>query len=516
MMSLPLITLDRIAVRQRSRWLLNGSSWQIRSGEQWMVIGPNGAGKTTLVKAIAGILPVVQGKIQYHAFGGMSPTEAISYVASDARRDIWHRESDLDHARSFAGRFNQATTVRELIYGNPIDPLVPFDMQSRLADVAVRFNLDALLDKPALAVSTGEMSRVLVARELIRRPKMLILDEPFDGLDRLGRQDLIEMLDRLATSGLPIILVSHRPEEMLSATTHVLTVDGGRISGARSVDDGSPPIDAASTAVARNRRRYRFNHRPAHREASRRVSAGPLIDMKTVTVRYGDTIVLDRFTWAVKAGEHWAITGPNGAGKSTVLKLISGDCLQVYANRIRLFGKDRGVGQTLWETRGRLGMVSHDLSSGYQKRMSALDVVCSGFFDSVGLYRRCDAVQIATAQSWLAQMGLSGLSQTLFNQLSRGQRQMILIVRAMVKNPELLILDEPCAGLDPENRRAVLSLLEQIGRSGTTGLIVVSHHEDDIPACITHRLLLDQGIVQNSGAVSRQPPPLPPSFKPSS
>ncbi len=514
-MPLPLITIDDITVRLRDQWLLNGSSWQIKSGEQWTVIGPNGAGKTTLAKAIAGLLPVVQGKIHYHAFGGMSPIEAIAYVASDARRDIWHRERDLNHARDFAGRFNQATTVRGLICGHCADLPAPSDLQARLADVAGRFNLESLLDKPALAVSTGEMSRVLVARELIRRPKMLILDEPFEGLDHYGRQDLMEMLDRLAASGLPIILVTHRPEEMLSATTHVLSVDGGRIAGANAVDDASHWFDAASAATAKERRRDRPNHHPAHRDASRRVSLEPLIDMKTVTVRYGDTVVLDRFTWSVAEGEHWAITGPNGAGKSTILKLITGDCLQVYANRIRLFGKDRGVGQTLWETRERLGVVSHDLSSGYQKRVSAMDVVCSGFFDSVGLYRHCDALQIATANRWLAQMDISALSRTRFNQLSQGQRQMILIARAMVKNPNLLILDEPCAGLDPENRHTVLSLLEMIGRGGTTGLIFVSHHEKEIPACITHRLFLDQGVIQHSGAIRPQNPPLPPSFKPS-
>ncbi|MEE4112707.1 MAG: ATP-binding cassette domain-containing protein, partial [Desulfobacteraceae bacterium] len=431
-------------------------------------------------------------------------------------RDIWHQERELDHARGFAGRFHQTTTVRGLICGHRPDLPAPSDMQSRLADVAARFNLEGLLDKPALAVSTGEMSRVLVARELIRRPKMLILDEPFDGLDRVGRRDAMMMLDRLAASGMPIILVTHRPEEMLSVTTHVLSVDGGRIVGAGAVVDASRLFDAAPAAATKDRRPHRSSHHPAYREASRCVSAEPLIDMKMVTVRYGDTTVLDRFTWVVAAGQHWAITGPNGAGKSTVLKLITGECLQVYANRVRLFGKDRGAGQTLWETRERLGVVSHDLSSGYQKHISAMDVVCSGFFDSVGLYRHCNAAQVATANHWLVQMGISALCQTPFNQLSQGQRQMILIARAMVKNPDLLILDEPCAGLDPENRRAVLSLLELIGRSGNTGLIFVSHHEKEIPACITHRLLLDQGVVQGSGALrDRQAPPVPPSFKPS-
>ena len=504
-MTTPLITIDGIAVRLRDRWLLGGMSWQINTGEQWTVVGPNGAGKTTLAKAIAGLLPVVQGKIHYHSFGGVAPMDAIAYVASDARRDLWRRERRLDHGRNFAGRFNEATTVRELMVRERTDRLSLADMEPRLDDLAVRFNLETLLEKPAMAISTGEMSRVLVTRELIRRPQMLILDEPFEGLDRSGRQDLMAMLDRLATSDLPILLITHRFEEMLPATTHMLTLERERIVGAGVVDRSShavfQPVESADAVVLAQRDQRGPRRHPVHRQASRLFSTDPLIDMDAVTVRYDDAIVLDRFTWAVREGEHWALTGPNGAGKSTILKLITGDCLQVYANRVRLFGEDRGAGQTLWEIRERLGVVSHDLASAYQKRMSALDVVCSGFFDSVGLYRDCDAGKIKIARCWLAQMGVSELSRTPFNQLSQGQRQMILIARAMVKSPQLLILDEPCAGLDPENRRMVLGLLEQIGRSGTTGLIFVSHHEMEIPGCITHRLCLDRGRVVCSGAV---------------
>jgi molybdate transport system ATP-binding protein len=228
-----------------------------------------------------------------------------------------------------------------------------------------------------------------------------------------------------------------------------------------------------------------------------------LIDMRDAMVRYGETVVLDRLTWTVRSGEHWAISGPNGAGKSTLLKLITGDCLQVYANTIRLFGEARGTGQTLGEIRHRLGVVSHDLASGYQKRMSAMEVVCSGFFDSVGLYRRCDAGQRAAAAGWLDRLGVSSLSQTPFDQLSQGQRQMILIARAMVKPPQLLILDEPCSGLDPENRKKVIELLEGIGAGGGTGLLFVTHHETEIPACITHRLALDGGRVVACGKVKK-------------
>lgn len=495
----PFITVDDITVRLRERWLLQGSSWRINTGEQWAVTGPNGAGKTTLAKAIAGLLPVVQGKIHYHTFDGIPPVDAIAYVASDARRDIWRRESVLDHGRGFAGRFGDATTVRELIGRQPAEGHPPIDLAARMADVVGRVKLDSLLDKPVLAVSTGEMSRVLVVRALIRRPRMLILDEPFEGLDGSGRQELKTLLDGLAASGLPMVLVTHRSEEMPSAFTHVLTVEKGRIASAKPA--GRTDYPAAPTAVIApaQKMRRRPKRSPLQPKRRRPFSSEPLIDMQAVTVRYGETMVLDRFSWTVMEGEHWALTGPNGAGKSTILKLITGECLQVYANRIRLFGRHRGTGQSLWEIRERLGVVSHDLATGYQKRLSALDVVCSGFFDTVGLYRHPASGQIETARRVLATLGLSALSSIPFDQLSQGQRQLVLITRAMVKRPRLLILDEPCAGLDAENRRIVLDLAVNIAGRGSTGLIVVSHHENEIPICTTHRLFLEHGAVVHSG-----------------
>jgi molybdate transport system ATP-binding protein len=500
-MTAPLITVDDIAVRLRDRWLLDGASWRINTGEQWTVTGPNGSGKTTLAKAIAGLLPVVQGKIHYHAFDGIPPVDAIAYVASDARRELWRRERTLDHSRGFAGRFGEPTTVRRLIERQPSGFRPPPGRKNRMPGVVARLHLESLLDKPIQAVSTGEMSRVLVARALIRRPRMLILDEPYEGLDRSGRQELRAMLDGLESSGLPMVLIAHRAEEMLSACTHVLTVEQGRIAAARAVVRTVHDTVAAAVATS-------ADEAPGHPKRSRLhpgnrgpLSSETLIDMQAVTVRYGDTTVLNRLTWTVMEGQHWVVTGPNGAGKSTLLKLITGECLQVYGNRIRLFGRHRGTDQSLWEIRERLGVVSHDLAAGYQKRMSALDVVCSGLFDSVGLYRRPDPGQIETARRWMARVGISALSAVPFNQLSQGQRQLVLITRAMVKSPRLLILDEPCAGLDGENRQRVLALVAQIAGSESTGLIFVSHHENEIPACSTHRLVMDHGMAVHSGPV---------------
>jgi len=497
----PLITVDAIAVRLRDRWLLEGASWQINTGEQWAVVGANGAGKTTLVQAVAGLLPVVQGKIHYHALEGLPPTEAIAYVAGDECRRLWRRERHLDHARNFAGRFNAATTVRQWLDNQPGPRLPTRQRNLRLADLIRELHLERLLEKPLMAISTGEMSRVLLARELVRRPKMLVLDEPFEGLDATGRSELKAVLDRMAAMGLPMVLVVHRPEEMLASTTHLLSLDNGRITAAKPVD--RRPAHPIQTTPGTTLTAKAFTPSPTPETQFTTGSTGSetLVEMQSATVRYGDTIILDRITWAVRSGEHWSVTGPNGAGKSTLLKLITGACLQVYANRIRLFGRERGPEQTLGDVRERLGVVSHGLARAYQKQMSAMDVVCSGFFDSVGLYRHCDAGQRKAAVGGMERLGLSALASNAFNQLSQGERQMILIARAMVKRPRLLIMDEPCSGLDPANRGRVLDLVERIGRGGATGLIFVTHHEQEMPPCITHRLELAHGRVAACGPV---------------
>jgi len=334
-----LITVDAISVRLRDRWLFDGLSWRIKAGEQWTVAGPNGAGKTTLAKAIAGRLPVVQGNIHYHNLGCEAPTEAIAYVASDTRRALWLRERRLDHARDFSGRHHDATTVGQWLALQRVQGCDAGQARQALSDISGIFRLQDLLDKPLMAVSTGEMSRVLLARELIRRPKMLILDEPFEGLDTTGRRELTAILDRLAVSGLPMVLVVHRPEERLAATTHMLTLDDGRIAAAGPITELADDFLGSWTAGCPLKERPDTLSIPELARDPLTPGDEPLIDMRDTTVRYDETVVLDRLTWTVKKGEHWAITGPNGAGKSTLLKLITGDCLQVYANSIHLFGE---------------------------------------------------------------------------------------------------------------------------------------------------------------------------------
>ena len=162
--------------------------------------------------------------------------------------------------------------------------------------------------------------------------------------------------------------------------------------------------------------------------------------------------------------------------------------MQAYANEIYLFGQRRGTGESIWEIKTRLGVVSTELQRNYRKRIPALNVVRSGFFDSMGLYRQCTEAQLSVADQWIEQLKVIPLMNRRYDQLSFGERKMVLITRAMVKSPEVLILDEPCQGLDPSNRRRVLALVDHIGQTTDTQIVFVTHRPDEIPACTTHWL----------------------------
>ncbi len=488
----PFITMRNITVRLRDRWLLENTTWEIRRGEQWVVWGANGAGKSTLARTLMGHMPVVQGEVVRHYLddpvvaAGRRP---MALVSSEQYHHLFQREGLLGEMRHFSGRLQDRTLARDLlILQNGTVPAASAHRERVLS----AFDLGVLLDKPMDALSSGEMRKLLLVRALLPDPCLLILDEPFNGLDTVSREQLEAVLRRLAEAGTQLVLITHRLEEIGDLFSHVLHLANGRVAWQgekqaflQRLAQREIPASASSGLPAATRP-------PFEASAS---ALEPLILMRDVTVRFGDHLVLDRVNWTVRPGEHWAITGPNGAGKSTLLALVTGDQLQAYANEIVLFGRPRGSGETLWEIKRKIGHLGDVLQARYQRQVTAFDVICSGFFDSVGLYRQCDDTQRRTARQWVDHLGLADLAGRPMAQLSFGQQRLALVARAMVKNPRLLILDEPCNGLDGYHRQRLLTILSRIIRGGATQLLYVSHRPDDLPAGITHRLCLAAGRV---------------------
>ena len=205
---------------------------------------------------------------------------------------------------------------------------------------------------------------------------------------------------------------------------------------------------------------------------------------------YGDKVVLDGLNWQLKRGEHWKILGPNGVGKSTMLSLISGDNPQAYANDLTLFGMKRGSGETVWDIKKHIGLLSSSFQTSYRVKTSVLMTVISGFYDSVGVYSNYSDLEEKKAMEWLKLVRLDQKARNPLHSLSFGEQRMVLIIRAMVKHPPLLILDEPCQGLDEINRYTVLKLIDIIALQSDTTLLFVSHHSEDMVESISRELHL--------------------------
>jgi len=492
----PFLTLDRVALRLRDRFVFENTSWQIRSDEHWAVIGANGAGKSTLVKAIAGNVPIVRGRAVYHFMGesGMSPNGQVARVAFDTETDFYRSKAGFD---SFSDEQDGELTVAETILWGSSTHDRP--KEARLREIARHLAIEHLLGRASCILSGGEAKKVLIARALLQSPNLLILDEPFEGLDERGKAELKELIDRLMSGPMRIILVTHRFEEISPKITHVLCVKDCRVMLQGPAEEILKPERIpqifGDEGLGEEGKGLYFK---AQKESQ---TSGPqeLIAMKNTTVRYGGHIVLDHIEWRVRRGENWAVLGPNGAGKSKLLELITGDNVQGYANEIHLFGRRKGSGESIWEIKEKLSMVSAEFQMRYQKRIPAYDVICSGFFDSVGLYQSCTEEQHQAVREWLGLLKMDEVARKRFDHLSHGQQRLILLARAMVKSPLLMILDEPCDGLDYANRRKVLEFIEFIGSQTATDLIYVTHHKDELPACITHALVLAKGKIEAVG-----------------
>ncbi len=493
----PLITLDGVTLRIRDRHVLKSTHWMIEKGQSWAVLGPNGSGKSTLIQAIAGKVPVVGGSILRH--DPMAHPDAIGYVSFELQHQIIANEQSKDDARYFSGKLDNHLTVRHFMEtsGENEEHVSPAAKQ-----IFSLLGLARLMDRPIRSLSNGEMRKVLISRAVLKTRGLLILDEPFDGLDSHAGKALKIAINALIRSRYQILLVTHRVDEILPEITHVICLK----------DCGVVFAGPRTQAMIPEKLKRLYDREPGKNsrqttDVSRSIDTGDsvfpvVIQVRNASVTYGDQIIFQHLNWCVRKGENWAITGPTGSGKTTLLQMVSGDHPQAYANEIYLFGQRRGSGESVQEIKQHIGRCSAEFQVNYRKPIQGFEVVLSGFFDSIGLYRQASQHQRNLADVWLERLNMSHLREKRFDHLSYGERRAILLARAMVKSPEILVLDEPCQGLDPFSREMILALLEDICNKSDTQLLVVTHLLTEVPKCITHILDMKTGNVTASSSGS--------------
>ena len=451
------------------------SDLRIQQGESWAFVGSNGSGKSALARALASELVQLQGESHgdFHNIVRLSFEQLQKLVEEE-----WQRNNTdlLSPDEDDTGR-----TAAEIIQEQVKDP-------QRCATLAAQFGITKLLDRRFKYLSTGETRKTLLCQVLMQQPDLLVLDEPFDGLDVNARAQLAELLAGLAQQGQTLVLVLNRFDDIPPFVQHVGVLADCTLATIGPREQVMADALVAQLAHSENLQGMAL---PEPEDPTQRVrpADGPLIILRNGVVEYNDRPILHGLSWQVDQGQHWQIVGENGAGKSTLLSLITGDHPQGYSNDLTLFGRRRGSGETIWDIKRHIGYVSSSLHLDYRVSSSVRNVITSGFFDSIGIYQAVSDRQLFLTNQWLDLLGLGGSKgDTPFHSLSWGQQRLALIARGLVKHPALLILDEPLQGLDPINRQLVRRFVDVLISEGDTQLLFVSHHAEDAPACITHRL----------------------------
>ncbi len=363
---------------------------------------------------------------------------------------------------------------RSFLLSGP-DTLQRRQYQQHLYDM---MGLKPLLGQYIIALSSGELRKFQLAKTLMAQPTTLILDEPYIGLDTEARALLTSLLDSLLSLSpqLCLYLVLSRPGDVPPFVTHIQNVKGQ----VWPVPEGTLPTQATTA------------------DSSKSLTTDtPVAEMRHVTIAYGERTILSDLSWTIHQGECWALTGSNGSGKSTLLSLICGDNPMAYAHDIRLFGRQRGSGESIWDIKRRIGYVSPELARSYQRPLPALHVVASGLKDTVGLYVHPTEAECRQCMDWMHTFGVDDLAHRPFTQLSGGEQRLLLVCRAFVKNPQLLILDEPLHGLDEPRRQLVRTVIERYCRLPDKTLIMVTHYPEELPACITdHKILTNTNDIK--------------------
>jgi molybdate transport system ATP-binding protein len=487
-----LLSLQNVSLVYRALPALRDISWTLRPGQQWAWLGPNGAGKTSLANIVSGQASHFSGEFERAA----SLREAgVGYVCFERARALCDRDRKLDDSEFRADANDPGTTVRSLILANRQSDTVFENWVQRLG-------IDKILDRGLRFISTGEMRKTLLIAAILDNPGLLILDSPLDGLDLATQLEMRQVIEELLASSMALLLLCRQIEDVPAGVTHVLVMDQGQAlaHGERDTvlrDSAvqalmAPPLPELASLPPAAPRPYELPPRE------------PLLVLRDVDVSYADLQVLRAVNWTFPRGVHCCVSGANGCGKTTLLSLVTGDNHKAYGQDITLFGIRRGSGESIWDIKQKYGQIDTQLHLNFARGMKVLEVVVSGFFDTIGLYDDWGDAQRDHAQAWLRALALENYARECFDTLSFGLQRMVLLARAMVKSPAILLLDEPTLGLDGHHRTLILRAIDHIAANSDTQVIFVSHSAGEMPDCINQQLRFEpreggfEVIVENS------------------
>lgn len=473
------VSISNLNLKYQQKLVLRDLNWTINYGENWLLSGISGSGKTSLAKAISGLLSV-GGAVNINFNSETSLPAKALFVES------WYPFKNVEGVANFY--YQQRYTsqrAKETLTVNA--ELICYGKENDLDVAEVQNLLDALgfsdlRNSQLIELSSGEHKKLQLVKALWLKPQLLMIDQPYTGLDATSRKNLNILLAGVSAEGVQLILISNDTELPTSINRFAEIKEGQLVTNASR--------KITSTLPEKQLRKI-----PDFLKESPVYSSKNIVKMVDVNISYGEKQVLKNINWEVKAGEKWLLKGNNGSGKSTLLSLINGDHPQSYANTLYLFGNKRGSGESIWDIKQRIGLISPEFHWYFDSTATVWESVASGFYDTVGLFQQLPFSKSAQVDELLAYFGLTENKNELLSTLSLGMQRLVLLARTIIKNPELLILDEPCQGLDLQQTQHFNQLVDELCSNGMT-LIYVGHFESQLPASLEKRILLEKGKVK--------------------
>jgi molybdate transport system ATP-binding protein len=503
---------EELTLNVEGKDILQSISFRLYTGQSMALTGSSGSGKTILGKILAGQLSLTSGSLKFHFPGS---TKRLLIGQQHDFRNLFSSRSY--YQQRFDNNYEDNSPLVEDLLVKTLRKEFPpssFSFSNEITDILKLLNIEYLLKSKLIQLSNGEGKRVQLAQALLLKPTVLVLDNPFTGLDQETRNDLYSILNQLNENGIVLFIITS-PDEIPEFVTTIMELETGKVANLFTREEFSAYRSEQKESILPV-----FHHETLPvfiKEQDADFSIA--VEMKNVSVQHGDKIILNALNWTVRKGERWALTGPNGSGKSTLLSLINADNPKAYGKEIYLFDKKRGSGESIWEIKQRIGYISPELhifflrngthtesiefTSGIQQlnhfsqsEINCFEVVASGFNDQVGSSQQITERQQQQVNYWMELLNVLHLKKQVFYKTALGEQRLILLARALVKNPAVLILDEPCQGLDKVQTNRFLQLIDFVCLHFQKTMIYVSHYQKEIPSCVTKFLSLENGNVK--------------------
>lgn len=524
------IEIHNGVVRHPQYRMASPIDFEVLKGEQVAIVGDNGSGKSMLVDVLVGkraLMPMNDVKYDFTPSKAKMVSDNIKYLSFrdsyGTSEGVYYyqqrwNQNDIEETPLVADLLEESFKIADqgLTRKTVFDKFIVRDetpeqeaerlakeeadreemhreletMRKRLYEM---FHIDQLLDKHIILLSSGELRKFQLTKTLLTNPRVIIMDNPFIGLDVNARKQLGDFLTVLAKeTSVTVILVLSKTDDIPEFVTHVVPVVEKKVMPKISLDEFLTANPAVPSKVLSDEKMNAILNLPYSDEVASAAEPGTqqVIDFRKVNIKYGSRCILKDLSFTVMNGDHWALSGENGAGKSTLLSIVCADNPQSYANDIVLFGHQRGKGESIWDIKKHIGYISPEMHRAYMRDLPSIDIVASGMSDVSGLYKKPKPEQRVVCEFWMDMFGIKHLADTTFLNLSSGEQRLVLLARAFVKDPELLILDEPLHGLDNTNRRLVKDIIETFCKRKNKTMIMVTHYEEELPNNIDHRIFL--------------------------